>query len=214
MLQTYVCVRLRCADCGRLLREAAEGLIPAHYPTHDAALGALRSVGGWVGRPGCITCPDCGPTRVQTGLCVGVCCHGCTQGLATPGGDPAHYPSEATARAAAQQAGWRTGQGGQFYCPVCTPVLTCRAHGHAFTPWRLLPLTTTEDPQDQIVVRRGVLVATPLVRAYRSCQRCGAHESHHDYLTSPLLVSGCRGQGKEAPAEWVVGAGVGGREVA
>lgn len=205
MLQTYVCVRLRCTDCGRLLPEADEA--HTHYATPDAALDAVRSLGGWVGRAGCVSCPDCGPTRLQTGLCVGVRCEGCTQALTTPTGHPAHYPSQGTAAGTATQAGWRATQGGAWFCPVCAPVLTCRAHGHEFTPWRLVRLTTAEDPQDELVVRRGTLVATPLLRAYRSCHRCGAHQSHHDWLTSQALIGGCVGQGK-ASAGWVIGTGV------
>jgi hypothetical protein len=127
--------------------------------------------------------------------------------LTTPAGYPAHYPSQTTATQAARQAGWRTGHSGQAYCPMCAPVLTCHAHGHEFGPWQLLRLITEEDPPDQLVVRRGTLVATPLLRAYRTCQRCSEHQSHWDWLASQALVSGSFCQGK-APAGWVIGAGV------
>lgn len=214
MLQTYPCVRLRCTDCGCLLIDVDEDEGRSHYATPDAALNAVRTLGGRVGRGGCVSCPGCGPTRLQTGLCIGVRCQGCTQALTTPVGYPAHYPTEATATAAARQAGWRATWGGEWFCPVCIPMLTCQAHGHAFTPWRLLRLAPAKQSGDQLVVRRGTLVATPLLRAYRSCQRCGAHQSHHDWLTSQTLIGGCLGQGKAAPTGWVISTGVPERGVA
>lgn len=191
MLQELICVRLHCTGCGRLLTDTDEILAPAHYATHEAALRVVLGAGWWVGRGGCVSCPDCGPVRLQTGLCHTLTCDGCGHGLLTPAGHPGHYPTQTSATAAARTAGWRPGRAPSWYCPSCVPLRSCHTRGHDFTDWQLvrLPDTAASTPvpaSPEAPVTTGVPRATEApvrgvvstgVRVCRCCRRCGAYRS-------------------------------------
>ena len=185
MLQACPCVRLHCDQCGALLADPEDTDVhgrplATHYPTHDTALTALTLAGWHVGARGCVRCPTCGPIRLQHGLCVRLRCDRCGEALTDTAGWEAHYPTETHARANALTAGWRTTPRGRWVCPTCGPLLSCQAHGHAFTPWRLLRLDGTPDPHDRSenpsAAGLGAMGAV-LSRVYRYCTRCGHHHS-------------------------------------
>jgi hypothetical protein len=111
---------------------------------------------------------------------VRVRCDHCGDALTDVTGWEVHYPTETTARTGALVAGWRTDSGGRWVCLTCGPRPGCQAHGHAFTPWRLLRLNDT-DAQDTIedphAAGVGNTMGAVLGRVYRYCTRCGHHHS-------------------------------------
>jgi hypothetical protein len=184
MLQVCPCVRLHCGACGALLADpddtSPHGGLATHYPTYEAALSAVRAAGWHGGARGGVRCPACGPVRLQSGVCVRVRCDHCGDALTDVTGWEVHYPTETDARTGAPALGWRPTRRGRWACPNCGPRPDCQAHGHAFTPWRLLRLDTTHDPQDTREDPHAAGVgATDAVlgRVYRYCTRCGHHHS-------------------------------------